>query len=279
MNKLSIEKRAEVIKLLCEGTSIRGACRITGRPLNTVLKLVVDLGKVCLRYHEEITIHLTPRFLQCDEVWSFFGRRPRYNTSSKTEDGAAWTWVAIDPDTRYVIAYETGGREQFTAMMFLGKIERALKKGHRFQLTTDAWSAYRDAIYYTFDVDNLDYARINKTIDKKGKLVSIVPEVIYGNPDFDKICTSHVERQNLTLRMHSKRFTRKTNAFSKKLDNHAYAVAIHYMYYNFCKIHKTLRCTPAMEIGLTDKIWEVEDIIQLLVDKEIYDILNPDSCI
>lgn len=268
MNRLPIEKQVQIINVLVEGNSLRATSRITDCSINTVTKLLIGVGSACEKYHFGNVRGIISRRVQCDEIWSFVYAKQK-NLPEDKDGGDVWTWVAIDADTKLVISWLVGDRNEEAAYHFMEDVASRLK--NRVQLTTDGHSSYLDAVEDTF-LGNIDYAQLIKLYGKEEKnekryspveCIGARKEIIMGKPDPGHISTSYIERQNLTMRMSMRRFTRLTNAFSKKIDNHCYAVALHFMYYNFCRIHKTLRVTPAMEAGLTKDIWEIEDILKL----------------
>ena len=274
MNKLTTEKRVQVIKCLVEGNSIRSTVRITGVAKNTVVKLLIDVGKVCSEYQNKAFRNLPCKKLQCDEIWSFcYAKQKNVPDEHKDEFGYGdvWTWTAIDADTKLIPSFLVGDRTACTAKTFINDLASRLT--NRVQLTTDGHKAYLEAVESAFGAD-IDYAILIKiygsTVEGEkryspAKIKEIEKKDITGNPDPDHISTSYVERQNLTMRMSMRRFTRLTNGFSKKVENHVHAISLHFMYYNFCRIHKTLKVTPAMEAKVTDRLWDVEDIIKLIV--------------
>lgn len=273
MNVLPIEKRTQIINLLVEGNSMRAASRIADVSINTVTKLLVDVGRACILFHNEVVQNLTTKRIEADEIWSFVYSKNK-NVPEGMEDraGDAWTWVGIDADNKLVVSWFVGDRSAESAYEFMRDISERLST--RIQLTTDGLKAYLEAVDSAF-TGEVDYAQLVKLYGSNGEGISnerkYSPAVctgakkysVSGNPDEKYISTSYVERQNLTMRMHIRRFTRLTNAFSKKMENHNYAIALHFVYYNFCKIHKTLRVTPAMEAGLTKDIMEIRDIVRL----------------
>jgi IS1 family transposase len=272
MNKLTIEKRVQVLKCLVEGNSIRSTCRITGASKNTIAKLLIQVGKACVDYQNKTFLNLSCKRLQCDEIWSFCYSKQK-NIPEKYKGkfgyGDVYTWVAIDAETKIVPSWLVGSRDSKTAKVFMDDLSSRLK--HRVQLTTDGHKAYLEAVDCAF-ADEIDYAMLVKLYGEDpesekryspAKCTGIVKEVVTGDPDPDHISTSYAERQNLTMRMGMRRFTRLTNGFSKKVENLYYAVALHFMYYNFCRIHKTLRVTPAMEAKIADHVWEIEEIFTL----------------
>jgi IS1 family transposase len=273
MNKLSIQKRAQILGCLVEGNSIRATTRLTGASKNTVVKLLVDVGRACSEYQDKVMRNLSCQRIQCDEIWSFCYAKDKNVPEDKKGQfgyGDVWTWTAICADTKLVPSFLVGSREWDTANAFIEDL--ASRLSHRVQLTTDGHRAYLDAIEGAFGCD-VDYAVLQKLYgeDPEGerrysaaKCIGTTKTVIMGNPNADHISTSYVERQNLTMRMSMRRFTRLTNAFSKKVENLAHAVALHFMYYNFARIHKTLRVTPAMEAKIADHVWTLEDIARLI---------------
>jgi len=270
MNNLPLNKKVQIINLLVEGNSLRSTSRIVGCSINTVTKLLVDVGKACDKYHDEMVVNVPVKRIQCDEIWSFvYAKQKNVPEEMKGQGGDLWTWVGIDADTKLVVSYSIGNRDYETACLFVKDI--ASRINGRVQLTTDGLRAYIEAVEDTF-IGNIDFAQLIKLYghDQHGEKRYSPPDCIgtnkikiMGNPDEKHISTSYIERQNLTMRMQMRRFTRLTNGFSKKIENHYYAISLHFMYYNFCRIHKTLRVTPAMEAGLTKDIWEIEDIVKL----------------
>lgn len=270
MNKLPIEKRVQIINLLVEGNSLRAASRISGCSINTVTKLLVGVGAACQDYHNKIMVNISAKKVQCDEIWSFvYSKQKNIPEGKEGEAGDVWTWVGIDADTKLVVSWLVGSRDANTACIFMNDIAKRLK--NRIQLTTDGHKAYLEAVGNAFG-SNIDYAQLIKMYgDEKqnekryspAQCTGIKTKKISGNPDMDNVSTSYIERQNLTMRMHMRRFTRLTNAFSKKIENHCLAIALHFVYYNFGKVHKTLRITPAMEAGITKNVWSIEDIVRL----------------
>lgn len=273
MNKLSIERRARILGCLVEGNSLRATARMTDSAKNTVVKLLVDIGKACAEYQNEALRNLSCKRLQCDEIWSFCYAKDKNVPESKKGQfgyGDVWTWTAICADTKLVPSWLVGDRGIETATIFLEDL--ASRLSHRVQLTTDGHRVYLGAVEGVFGID-IDYAMLVKLygeITPEGQrkyspaeCIGCKPEIIRGNPDPRHISTSYAERQNLTMRMSMRRFTRLTNAFSKKVENLAHAVSLHFMYYNFARIHRTLRVTPAMEAGISDHVWSLEEIAVL----------------
>jgi IS1 family transposase len=273
MNKLTIEERAKILHLLCEGMSIRAITRLTGASKNTVSKLLVDAGKACATYHDANVRNVKAARVQVDEIWSFtYAKQKNVPSAKDAPEGAGdtWTWTAIDADSKMILSYLVGGRDSEYAMEFMDDL--ASRLAHRVQLTSDGHKAYLEAVEGAFGCD-VDYAQLVKmygpTITAPGRYspaecTGIRKRTVEGRPDDNHVSTSYVERQNLTMRMHMRRFTRLTNAFSKKVENHAHAVALHMMYYNFVRIHKTLRVTPAMAAGVSDRLWDITDIALLV---------------
>jgi len=279
MNKLSPERRAAVIRCLVEGNSIRSTVRITGAAKNTVTKLLVELGHACWEYQNQALRGLTSKRVQCDEIWSFVGCKEKNLPQERQGEfgvGDVWTWTAMDADTKLMICWQVGERDAATAYDLINDLESRL--ANRVQLTTDGLRIYLTAVEEVFG-SGIDYAMLVKLYgsDAEGEKrysppVCIAAErtPIMGRPDPKHISTSYVERQNLTVRMGLGRFTRLTNAFSKKLENHACAVSLHFMYYNFARPHQSLKLrpgmdrTPAMAAGIADHVWSIEEIVKLL---------------
>jgi IS1 family transposase len=274
MNKLNTAERAQIVRCLVEGNSIRSTCRITGRNLHTVLKLLVDIGEACQKYHDEHVRGLSCKRLQVDEIWNFCYAKEKNVPADKKGQfgyGDVWTWAAVDADTKLIVGYLVGLRDGGYATEFMRDVADRLL--HRVQLTSDGHKSYIEAVNGAFDA-GVDYAQLIKVYGVERRedearysppmVLSVHSQPIYGDPDPAHISTSFVERSNLTMRMSMRRFTRLTNAFSKKIDNLKHAVALNFMYYNFCRIHQTLRVTPAMEAGLSDRVWELEELVSLL---------------
>jgi IS1 family transposase len=273
MNRLSLEKRTQIIGLLVEGNSLRATSRIADCSVITVMKLLVDIGTACQKYHDENVKNLSTKKVECDEIWSFIYAKEKNlpkNLRGKFGLGSIWTWVALDSDSKLAISWLVGNRDAEYAKVFMRDVASRLK--NRVQLTTDGLKAYLEAVEESFGAD-IDFAQLVKTfgapLDSEhryspAECTGAYKDVIMGNPKLKHISTSYIERQNLTMRMSLRRFTRLTNAFSKKVENHGHAIALHFMYYNFVRIHKTLRVTPAMAAGITKKLWTVEDLTKLL---------------
>lgn len=278
VNKLPSKTRSQILHLLCEGSSIRAVTRLTGASKNTVTKLLVDAGKACAAYHDEHVRGLTSKRIQVDEIWTFTYAKAKNVAAAKAAPegaGDTWTWTAIDADIKLIASWLVGGRDAEYALAFMDDLRSRLL--NRVQLTSDGHAAYLQAVEGAFGAD-IDYAMLVKIYgvapeSAKGRYspaecLGCRKTRIEGNPDPAYVSTSYAERANLTMRMHMRRFTRLTNAFSKKVENHAHAVALHFMYYNFVRIHKTLRVTPAMAAGVTDKLWEMADIVKVLENWE-----------
>lgn len=275
MNQLSSEKRAQIVAALVEGNSIRATVRMTGASKNTIAKLLIALGAACSEYLDKALVNLPCKRVQCDEIWSFIAAKQR-NVSSELREknpyaGDIWTWVAMDADTKLVCSWTVGHRDWLTATELVEDLKKRM--ANRIQLTTDGNRMYFHAIAGAFGED-IDYAVLMKlyggnpqpgdTRYSPAVCIGCEKHPKIGDPDPKHISTSFIERQNLTMRMQMRRFTRLTNAFSKKIENHIASIAIHYMHYNFCRIHQTLRVTPAMASGVTDRLWSIQDIIGLL---------------
>jgi IS1 family transposase len=275
MNKLPFEKRAQILSMLCEGSSMRAISRVTDVSLNTVNKLLIDAGTACASFHYETVRNVRAKRVQCDEIWSFCYSK-QVNTPAdqrRLGRGDTWTWTALDHDSRLIISWMVGGRDANTANLFISDLRDRL--ANCIQLTTDGHHAYLDAVEEAFGGD-IDYAMLVKLYGKPEgsspteKRYSPAPCVgtrwqrICGAPNAHYSQTSYNERHNLTMRMQMRRFTRLTNAFSKKLDNHCHALALYFVWYNFVKIHKAHKLSPAMAAGLADKLWAIEDIVALV---------------
>lgn len=277
MNKLSASDRAKILQLLCEGMSIRAVCRVTDASKNTVAKLLADAGKACALYQDAAFRELTCSRIQVDEIWSFVGAKERNATDDQKAQGwgDVWTWTAICADSKLLLSWLVGDRDVEYATAFLHDVHGRLL--NRVQLTSDGFSAYLPAIDEAFN-QQVDYAQLVKSYGKAPEgthrysppiCTGAKKRAISGNPDMAHVSTSFVERQNLTMRMHMRRFTRLTNGFSKKIENHVHAVALHAMYYNFVKEQRGLRMTPAMAAGVTDTLWTVDNIVRIV---ELYDV-------
>ena len=274
MNKLPLSKRVQILAMLCEGSSMRSISRIADVSINTVSKLLVEAGEACLTLHDETVRNVKASRIQCDEIWSFCHAKAKNVASAKAAPegaGDVWTWTAIDADTKLIVSYYVGDRSGESAMCLMDDLQARL--ANRVQLTTDGHKAYLEAVEGAFGAD-IDFAQLVKLYgaspdSAKGRYsptecTGAMKTPVEGKPDPKHISTSYAERANLTLRMHMRRFTRLTNGFSKKVENHAHSMALFTTYYNFVRIHKTLRMTPAMAAGLVSSPWEVEDLVALV---------------
>jgi IS1 family transposase len=271
MNRLPLAKRVQIIGMLVEGCSLRAASRMCDVSINTVTKLLIDVACASAAYHHEHVRNVRDRRLQCDEIWSFVGAKRKNVTPEQEANGwgDVWTWTAIDADTKLCLTYYVGDRGKHSAYNFM--CDAANRIVGRPQITTDAHRPYLEALEFAFGTD-VDYAQLHKiysapTPDESryspATCIGCEMKTVMGDPDPKHVSTSFVERQNLTMRMSNRRFTRLTNAFSKKLENHGHMVALHFMHYNFGRLHKTLRITPAMAAGITDHVWSLEEIAVL----------------
>jgi IS1 family transposase len=275
MNKLPVERRAQILSALVEGNSIRSVCRMTGIAKRTITRLLVETGLACFEYQDRVLRNLKCRRIQCDEIWSYIGCKQKNVTLARAAKGVvgdAWVWVAMDADTKLVLCWLVGKRDAICASEFIADL--ASRLSHRVQLTTDGQRVYLNAVIDAF-ADDIDYSMLVKMFnaDAPGEsryspasFIATEKVPLLGNPVQKHISTSYIERQNLTMRMSMRRFTRLTNGFSKKIENHEAAVALHYMHYNFARIHQTLRVTPAMQAGVSDHVWSFQEIVAL-VDK------------
>lgn len=283
MNRLSLEKRTQIISCLVEGNSLRASCRMTGAAMNTVLKLLREIGAACLAYQRKHLTNLSTVRLECDEIWAFCYSKAK-NVPEKYQGkygyGSVWTWVAMDSDTKLVITWYIGPRDKESAYEFMGDLEPRITK--KAQLSTDGLLAYQEAVEGTFG-KRVKYGQVEKQYGRvyyeteeherrysPHECIGIEKKKLIGRPKQKYISTSFIERQNLTMRMNMRRFTRLTNAFSKKIYNLEMAVALHFMYYNFCRPHQSLNIeralgiTPAMAAGITDHRWDIEELLDLL---------------
>ncbi len=272
MNQLSTEARARVISALVEGNSLRAITRMTGTNRTTVMKLLADLGRACSIYQDRVFRNLTCKRIQCDEIWAFVGAKAKSVSDEKKAQGwgDVWTWTAIDAETKLIPCWFVGTRGTASALHFMHDLADRL--AHRVQLTTDGHRPYLSAVADAFGTD-IDYATLTKIYGEGPKTearyspaqcMGTRKAVVTGTPEHTHVSTSFVERANLTMRMGMRRFTRLTNAFSKKVENHEHAIALHFMHCNFCRVHQTLRCTPAMQAGIADHVWSLAEVIALL---------------
>ncbi len=278
MNILPFEKRCLILRLLVEGMSVRATARTADVSKSTVMKLLVNAGKASAAYQDEALRDLPCERIQVDEIWSFIYAKDKNVARAKSappEAGDVWTWTAICADTKLVPSWQIGDRSSATAIEFMDDLRPRLAK--RVQLTSDGHKAYLEAVEGAFGGD-VDYAQLVKLYGSAGgkgdekryspaECTGIRKRKIEGSPDPAAVSTSYVERQNLTMRMSIRRFTRLTNAFSKKIENHAHSVALHFMHYNFCRPHQSLGgISPAMAAGVTDRLWDIEDLVQITED-------------
>jgi IS1 family transposase len=275
MNKLDREARSKILHLLCEGNSIRAVTRLTGASKNTVIKLMVEAGEACADYHDKHVRNLTCKRVQVDEIWSFVYSKQANAPTTKSKIEGRWTWTAIDADTKLMVSWYVGRRDGEAAFDFMCDLKDRL--ANRIQLTSDGHKTYLEAVAGSFGSE-VDYAQLVKLYGQSAEgprgsaerryspaICTGARKVkVFGEPEREHVSTSFAERQNLNMRMHMRRFTRLTNAFSKKVENHAHNVALFTTYYNFVRIHKTLRVTPAMAAGVTDRLWEIGDIVALV---------------
>ena len=281
MNVLTTKDRAQILSLLVEGNSINAASRITGVSKNTILKLLVHVGTACLAYQDRVMVNLKCKKVQCNEIWAFVGMKQK-NVPQELKGtlgiGDVYTWLAIDADTKLIPCWNIGSRGAESAYEFIHDL--AKRMANRIQLTSDGHYAYVVAVEDAFGSD-IDFAQLVKIYGNRGhskeeahryspaECTGIKKSRVTGNPNMRDVSTSYIERANLTMRMHMPRFTRLTNAFSKKLENHMYAVSLHFMYYNFCRIHTTTRVTPAMAAGLDDHLWDMEEIVMMADTQDV----------
>jgi len=273
MNRKSAQERAQILNCLVEGNSIRATSRLTGASKNTIVKLLAEVGTACAAYQDKHLRNLTCNRVQVDEIWSFvYAKQKNVPEGMEDKAGDVWTWTAIDAETKLVPSWWVGGRDTETASAFISDL--AERMANRIQLTSDGHKPYLVAVENAFGND-VDFAQLVKIYgsaggdspEKKyspGECCGTKKTRIAGAPDDKHVSTSYVERQNLTMRMCMRRFTRLTNAFSKKVENHCHAIALHFMYYNFCRIHKSLRVSPAMAAKVTDRLWSLEDVVKLI---------------
>lgn len=279
MNKLPAAKRAQILTMMVEGVSIRAISRMTGASKNTIVKLLADAGQACSEYQDRKLRSLPCKRVQVDEIWAFVGMKQKNVPEARKGElgvGDVWTWTAIDADTKLVPAWFVGHRDGEHARAFI--VDLAARMANRIQLTSDGFPAYQDAVADAF-VGEVDYAQLvksygqdpsNRTEKRYSPAVCLGAEKrpVTGNPDRKHVSASYVERQNLNIRMGIRRFTRLTNAFSKKMENHVHALSIYFMHYNFCRIHTTLRVSPAMAAHVSQTLWSMEDVVAMIEDWE-----------
>jgi len=273
MNVLPIKDRVAILNCLSEGMGVNAKARVTGKSKNTILKLLADVGEACALYQDQAMRNLTCKRIECDEIWSFVGAKAKNVKEEHPEEyGDCYTFTAIDPDTKLMPCWLVGIRSRQCTFDFMADL--AGRMAGRIQLTRDGWNAYPDAVDAAFK-GQVDYGVLNKSYAaghpavegrrrySPPEIVTCSKSVVNGDPDMGKVSTSIIERSNLSLRMGNRRFTRLTNAFSKKMANHMHAISFYFMVYNFVKIHKSIKTTPAMEAGVTDFLWSMEDIVML----------------
>jgi IS1 family transposase len=273
MNTLSTSKRVQILQMLCEGSSMRSISRIVDVSINTVTKLLVDAGKACSEYQDKAFHDLKCNRIQCDEIWSFSyckGKNVSEDKKGVFGYGDVYTWTAICADSKLVPSWYVGKRDYESAKYFIDDLAGRLAS--RVQLTTDGHKSYLQAVEDSFGSE-IDYAMLIKLYGNEAEsekryspaeCTGSIKEVIQGKPDIKHVSTSYVERQNLTMRMSMRRFTRLTTGFTKKAENHIHAISLYFMYYNFVRIHHTLKSTPAMAAGVTDRLWDFGDILSLM---------------
>lgn len=263
MNRKSLEDRARIIHLLVEGNSLRSTSRICDCSINTVLSLLEDVGNACHQYQDQHLRNLSCKRIQVDEIWSFIhAKRKNVTEDMPPNAGDVWTWVAICPDTKLVPSWYVGKRDSQAAMAFMDDLSKRM--ANKIYLTSDGFGDYPMAVENAFGID-VHYAMLVKQYDKlsrkRNKYMGNSRRAVTGTPDMTNVSTSYIERLNLTMRMSMKRFARDTNGHSKKLENHCYAIALNFMHYNYCRIHQTLHVTPAMQAGISDRVWDIKDIL------------------
>lgn len=273
-NVLPIAKRAQILSMLVEGSSMRSVSRVANVSINTVTKLLVDAGEACAEYHDKTVRDVNAQRIQCDEIWSFtYAKQKNVKTAKAAPEdaGDVWTWTALDADSKMIVSYLVGGRDGQYAMAFMDDVAKRL--ANRVQMTTDGHKAYLEAVEGAFGCD-VDYAQLVKLYGDapeaaKGRYspaecTGIRKTKIEGEPDIKHVSTSYVERMNLNIRMGNRRFTRLTNAFSKKVENHLHMLSLYFVHYNFCRMHKSLRMSPAMAAGVSDTLRDMEWIVGLI---------------
>ena len=275
MNQLATSKRVQILNMLVEGSSLRAAARISGCSINTITKLLTDAGRACEKFHNETVMHVKADKIQCDEIWSFvYSKQKNIPDGMEEQAGDVWTWTCIEADNKMIISWFVGNRDTESAHTFMYDVATRIH-GKPNQITTDGHHSYQAAVLDAFG-SQVNFAQLVKnysnsaeasTPERKyspSKFIGAKKNIVFGTHDRAHISTSYIERSNLTQRMHNRRFTRLTNAFSKKIENHALSLALHFVYYNFCKQHKSLRITPAMAAGLSKRFLTIEDIVNLI---------------
>jgi IS1 family transposase len=277
MNKLPLQTRAQILNLLCEGSSMRAISRVTGVSINTVTKLLIDAGLACAAFHDENVHGVKARRIQCDEIWSFcYAKQKNVATAKATPmwAGDVWTWTALDSDSKMIVSYLVGGRDGEYAMAFMDDLRGRL--ANRVQLTTDGHKAYLNAVEEAFG-DDIDYGMLVKLYGEgprtearysPAECIGARKEIVTGKPDNKHVSTSHVERSNLSMRMHMRRYTRLTNGHSKKFEHHCHMVALYTVWYNYARINSAVKMAPAMAAGVSSRLWEMSDIVALIDARE-----------
>jgi len=273
MNKVPLAKRVQILSMLCDGYVMRSISRVSDVSINTVSALLVDAGEACAAHHDATVRGLRSKRIQADEIWSFCYAKAKNVLTAKAapeEAGDVWTWTALDADSKLIVSYLVGGRDAGYAHEFMQDVAGRL--ANHVQLATDGHKAYLEAVEGAFGAD-IDYAMLVKQYGapvgalgrySPGECTGAIKTRVEGKPDANHVSTSYAERQNLTMRMSMRRFTRLTNAFSKKAENHAHALALYFTFYNFVRQHKTLRCSPAMAAGISDRLWDMADVVALI---------------
>lgn len=279
MNKLPVAKRVQILSMLVEGSSLRSTSRVCGVSINTVTKLLVDAGTVCAAFHDASVRNVASKKIQCDEIWSFcYAKAKNVGAAKAAPEGAGnvWTFTALDADSKMIVSWLVGSRDGDTAYNFMCDLKERL--ANKVQLTTDGFAGYRDAVGGSFGSEDVDYAMLVKlysggnvgpqaTAERRyspATCTGAVKTPIYGEPEKRHISTSYIERQNLTMRMSMRRFTRLTNAFSKKFENHCHSLALYFVWYNWMRKHKTVGTTPAIAAGLTDEVLDMSNVATLI---------------